>query len=294
MKLEAVKNAVTSKVGRQILLGKKHTPTLLFAGGVVGVVGATVMACKATLKLDSVLEEAEKTSAEVANFNDDRYSEEDRVKDLYKVKVRTAMRVVKLYAPAVAVGTVSVAALTGSHVVLSKRNTALMAAYSALDKGFSQYRDRVREEYGDEKDLEFRRGVDISQETVEGKNGSKVVERKNLGTGLSIYARCFDETNPNWNPHPDYNRAFLHAQQTYLNDMLHARGHVFLNEVYDALGMERSKPGAVVGWVMGNGDNFVDIGMFNPDSERARAFINGQERSIFLDFNVDGVIYDLI
>jgi len=90
---------------------------------------------------------------------------------------------------------------------------------------------------------------------------------------------------------------FLKAQQNYFNNMLQARGHVFLNEVYDALGMERSSSGTVVGWVIrkdGQGDNFIDFGIFDGESERARAFVNGYERNIRLDFNVDGVIYDLI
>jgi hypothetical protein len=76
--------------------------------------------------------------------------------------------------------------------------------------------------------------------------------------------------------------------------MLRVRGHVFLNEVYDALGIERTKAGSVVGWVMGEGRaNSIDFGLYD-GRERARAFVNGYERTIILDFNVDGVIYDLI
>ena len=87
---------------------------------------------------------------------------------------------------------------------------------------------------------------------------------------------------------------YLKAQQNSFNDLLRARGHVFLNEVYDGLGLERSQAGAVVGWVLGDGDNYVDFGIFDGDKPRARDFVNGLEASILLDFNVDGVIYDLI
>ena len=86
-----------------------------------------------------------------------------------------------------------------------------------------------------------------------------------------------------------------------MNRKLDLNGYVFLNDVYRALGFESTPYGAVVGWYksknmdeMSGRDGFVDFGIFNPDNERARAFVNGYERSILLDFNVDGIIYDLI
>jgi hypothetical protein len=296
MDLQHLKNAVTSKVGRQILLSKKHSPTILFAGGVVGVVGATVMACRATLKLEEVLDEVEEKRKSVNELMHKDYSDVDRINDHRIITVQAAASVAKLYAPAVAVGVVSIAALTGSHVVLSKRNAAVMAAYSALDKGFNEYRARVRDELGDEKDQEFRHGTKTVEETVESDDGKKTIKKKVVVPDVpSVYARFFDEGSKSWSRQPEYNQLFLNCQQNYANDLLRARGHVFLNEVYDMLGLERTKAGAVVGWILnGDGDNFVDFGIYDGKNERTRAFVNGDERSILLDFNVDGVIYDLI
>ena len=91
---------------------------------------------------------------------------------------------------------------------------------------------------------------------------------------------------------------FLFKQQNYANDTLKARGYLFLNEVYDMLGIPRTKAGQVVGWIYDEkhpiGDNFVDFGIVDVNNERSRAFMNGYERSIILDFNVDGNILDLI
>lgn len=297
MKLQHLKNAVTSKVGRQILTTKKHSPTILFVGGVVGVVTSAVLASRATLKLEAVLSEDELIRHKVSTLEHRDYTEEDRIKDLYKLKMRTAGKVARLYAPSVAVGVISIAALTGSHVVLSRRNTAVLAAYSALDKGFKEYRQRVVDEYGEDKDLEFRHGTETRTELVVGEDGeAKTIEHKVVsGKFPSVYARFFDETSASWSREPEYNLMFLNCQQNYMNDRLRARGHVFLNEVYDALGIPRSKAGAVVGWVLGkDGDNYIDFGIYDETKERARAFVQGQENSILLDFNVDGVIYDLI
>lgn len=296
MNLQAAKTAVTSKVGRQILIGKKHSPTILFAGGVVGVVTTTVLACKATLKLEEVLDETREVQQKIREANLDGYSEEDRKKDMTLSTVQGAVKVAKLYAPAAAVGVVSIAALTGSHVVMNRRNTALMAAYSALDRGFNQYRQRVRDELGDEKDRDFRYGSGETKkvEFVDDEGKKHKFDAVDISHETpSMYARFFDETSREWNRTLEYNRIFLNCQQNYANDLLQARGHVFLNEVYDRLGFERTKAGAVVGWVKdGDGDGFIDFGIFDGDSPRKRMFVNGDERSILLDFNVDGVIYD--
>jgi len=297
MNLATMKTAITSTVGRQLLNTQKNSPTILFAGGIVGVVATAILASKATLELEDILDEAE-ANHEIANtLVSPNYSDQDRQSDHVKIKLQTAVKIGKLYAPAVGVGILSVAALTGSHVVLSRRNAAVMAAYSALDKGFNEYRSRVRDELGDEKDLEFRHGTETVTETVEGKNGKpKTVEHKVIKPGMpSVYARYFDEQSSQWQREPEYNRIFLDCQQNWANDKLRAQGHLFLNEVYDMLGLSRSKAGAVVGWVIGHdGDNYVDFGIFKPDDPRGRMFVNGDERTTLLDFNVDGVIYDLI
>lgn len=115
-------------------------------------------------------------------------------------------------------------------------------------------------------------------------------------TQYSEYARFFDEASPNWTDNAEYNLMFLSQKQQYLNDLLKSRGHVFLNDVYDELGIPRTKAGAVLGWVYDeknpNGDNFIDFGIFNINNERCRNFVNGYEKTILLDFNVDGNIFD--
>lgn len=296
MNLTAVKNAATAKVGRQILISQKHSPTLLFVGGVAGVMATTLLACRATLKLDQILDESDADHDKVRTLEHIKYSELDRKKDHAIIMVRTTVKITKLYAPAVGVGVLSVAALTGSHVVLKRRNVAITAAYAALDKGFREYRKRVIDDVGAEKDQQYRYGSEIRELVEDTEKGAKVRAVTTVAPGdPSIYARFFDETSKSWQPHADYNRAYLRAQQNYFNDMLRARGHVFLNEVYDALGLERSKAGACVGWVLGKGDNFIDFGVFDDEKNwHVRDFVNGRERSILLDFNVDGSILDLI
>lgn len=299
MKIKALRNVVTSKLGRQVLTVQKHSPRLLFAAGLVGI-GATVFfACRATLKVEDILEEHTHTKDMIHRTAEDEnveYTDEQQRKDMVLLHMRTTGRVFKLYAPAIVLGVLTVAALTGAHNTLNRRNVALTAAYAAIEKGFREYRERLVAEYGEDKDREFRYGLDDHEVVVETETGPRTTKAKRVGpNSASVYARFFDELSQNWSRTPEYNLLFVRCQQNYANDLLQARGHVFLNEVYDMLGLDRSKAGAVVGWVISDeGDNYIDFGVFDGNNPRARDFVNGREGSILLDFNVDGVIYDKI
>ena len=115
---------------------------------------------------------------------------------------------------------------------------------------------------------------------------------------VSQYARFFDDACIGWTKDPEYNMHFLKDQQNYCNDLLKMKGHLFLNEVYDILGMPRTQAGAVVGWVYNEenpiGDNFVDFGIYGIYDDVNHDFVNGYKNTVLLDFNVDGNILDYI
>ena len=301
-KLMNVYNGVKGKV-------EKHSPEILMGVGVVGVVVTTVTACRATMKLNDILDECEETRDKIKSVQenpayDDRYSDEDAQKDLTINYVQTGVKIAKLYAPSVALGVLSVGCLVGSHSVMQKRNAALSAAYLTVDKSFKEYKQRVIDRVGEEVEKEIRYGIKAEEvvETVTDEDGNEttVTETvKMMNPNLySDYARFFDEASPYWQKDPEYNLVFLKAQQQYANDLLRAKGRLFLNDVYDMLGIEKTKAGQIVGWVYDpenpNGDNFVDFGIYDMSKERVRAFVNGYEATILLDFNVDGNIWDLM
>lgn len=289
-------------IARPLLKLDKSSPKLLFGAGVVGVVGSTVLACRATLKLEEVLIEGQnrinqaKSLEHRAKAEDLDYTTKDRESDTRIIIIQTGAKIARLYAPAVVLGGASIAALAQSHNILTRRNAALTAAYAALEKGFAEYRQRVVDKYGEEEDRRLRYGS--HEVTVHKEGGGKEEKVTRVAPGTpSIYARFFDPSSSNWNTEPEYNLIFLQCQQQYANDMLRARGHLFLNEVYDSLGIPRSEAGSVVGWIVDDGqtaEHFVDFGVWEKDDHNARDFVNGLEGAILLDFNVDGVIYNLI
>ena len=277
---------LTGAFGRTQLQLQKHGPTIGFYGGLAGLGVTTVLACRATLRVQpavQIFKEDLQCVNEIYNLEDPAQTRREHVRDLTYVYGKFARRAVREFALPVAIGSFSVAALTGSHVVLNRRNVALTGAYASMKEAFDAYRSRVAEEIGADKEENLRYGGS-------NKAGAKKGEEVPKPT-YSPYARFFDEYSSNWQKEPEYNKVFLMSNQTYANDLLQSRGHIFLNEIYDMLGLARSREGAVVGWVRGNGDNFVDFGL---DRESSIRFLQGWERSVLLDFNVDGVIYDLI
>jgi len=290
-------NAITKVVARQTALLAKNSPSIMFSVGVAGAITSTVLACKATLKLEEVMlkhEESRRTADYLHGQKLEDYTPQDYNRDNHYIRARIAQDMVKLYGPAVALGVVSIGLLTGAHVTLNRRNAALIAAYNLIDKGFKEYRERVRAEYGDDKDREFLFGSVEKEIVEEGEHGHEVKVIKRVA-GHSRYARPFDENNQCWSNNALTNRHFLMAQQNYLNDLLHSRGHVLLNDAYDLLKMERSVAGSVVGWVEGHGDNMIDFGLFHSNDPVIRDFMNLEHNNgIMIDFNVDGVINDLI
>lgn len=301
-------------IGRGGLVLKKYSPEILTAAGVIGTVGSTVLACKATLKVEDILDEAKKKSNLINAVHDGEievdaeYTDKDYSKDLLVNRTQTAVKLIKLYGPAITLGVLSITAILGGQHILRKRNVAVMAAYKLCEESFNNYRSRVKDELGEEKDRQFYYGIteETVKEKVKSKDGkTKTVTKKVEKTPdhlCSQYARFFDEANPNWDKSPEQNMYFLKMVQNQMNDKLQARGHVFLNEVYDALGFERSEAGQFVGWIrnrdntaMEASDGYIDFNIFDGKNYAKRAFVNGDERSILLDFNVDdGMIYDLI
>jgi len=292
--MKLIPNTISRTLSRQLLKVQKQSPHILFAAGVVGVIGGTVLACRATLKLGPVLDEFK---ADLDGVKKDlgskpethEYNGNDYRKDIAYVYIRDTAKIAKLYAPAIVVGGASIAALTGSHVTLTRRNAGLTAAFTAVSTAYAEYRERVKDEVGEKRELELYHAARVEQYVEGGKTHALYLADPNR---WSPYARFFEESNRNWQKNPELNLIFINCQQKYANHLLQARGHIFLNEVYDMLGIEHSSAGAVVGWVIGDkGDNYIDFGIYEAANA---AFVNNWEPTVILDFNVDGVIYDRI
>lgn len=295
------------KVGFQL---KKHSPEILVGAGVVGVVASAVMACKATTKLNDILEETKDQVDKIHEVKEnpefaEKYTEEDSKKDLTIVYAQTGLKLAKLYGPSIILGAMSLGCIVTSHGIMRKRNVALTTAYAAVDSSFKKYRGRVIDRFGEELDKELKYNIKTKEveETVVNEDGTESTVKKTIHVAddpneHSPYAIFFDAGNKGWDSDPEMSKFFLIRQQNYANEKLKEQGYLFLNDVYEMLGARKTKAGQIVGWVYEEGnpdyDNYVDFGIFDIHREKARDFVNGYEQVILLDFNVDGNILDLM
>jgi Family of unknown function (DUF6353) len=287
--------AVSSKAsGKLDFFVRKNGPAILTATGVAGFVLTNVLTARASMrakpKLEKLREDREKIQSKQI---DALYTVKDQARELSTLYLSDGMAIVKEFTPAISMGVVSIFCVVSSHKMMADKQAALMAAYTAVDRGFKAYRRRIEEELGKEKELELYRGV-------------KVIERKEGDEGFdpnvpcaidyddrraSPYSRFFDSDSVQWSKTPEYNMFFLKAQEDWANDRLRSHGFVFLNEVYESLGFKRSQAGQIVGWKLeGDGDGFVSFGLDSIGDDSSRAFTNGVEHTVLLDFNVDGPI----
>lgn len=281
---------VTRLVGRAGLVLSKHAPTILTAAGTAGFIGTTVLASKATLKVEETVAEETALLVKVHEAQEaGKLSDKDATHDKAVLYGRMTTKLAKLYAPAIILGAASIASLATGHGIMLKRNASLAAAYAAVDQAFKTYKKKVESKFGKEAVLEALSSVATEDLTKD----EMTVESVAAVNDVSPYGVIFDDTNVNWSADEDLAMLHLKCQQQYANDILQTRGHIFLNEVYKMLGFPHTPAGAVTGWVKGNGDDFVDFnifdGMFEGEDQNGRTVTKWA-----LDFNVDGVMYDKI
>lgn len=292
-------NGVASKAVMKL---KKHSPEILVVAGIAGTVVSAVLACKATTKVAEILDETKGTldtiheGIETGAINGQEYTTEDGKKDTVVVYAQTGVKLAKLYAPAIILGTLSITSILASNNILRKRNVALGAAYAAIDKSFKEYRGRVIERFGEQVDTELKYGIkakkfeeiEVDPETGKEKKVKKtvMVADPNLQSDYAVY---FDSKSRNYETNPDYNRMFLKAQQAFANDKLQTRGHLFLNEVLDDLDLPRTPAGQIVGWTKDGPDGYVNFRIVEVERETEDG---RHEPALLLDFNVEGNIWE--
>nr|DAN77387.1 MAG TPA: hypothetical protein [Caudoviricetes sp.] len=279
----------TRIIGRTSLVISKHAPTILTVAGTAGFIGTTVLASKATLKLEETVAEEASLLVKVHEAQEEgKLTDKDATHDKVVLYTRMATKLGKLYAPALILGAASIAAMATGHGIMLKRNASLAAAYAAVDQAFKSYKKKVEAKFGKDAVLEAI-SVPTEELVVDGETTESVLKYGDT----SPYGVIFDETNHNWSADEDLSALHLKCQQQYANDILQTRGHIFLNEVYKMLGFPHTPAGAITGWVKGNGDNFVDFnihdGLFEGEDANGRLVTKWA-----LDFNVDGVMYDKI
>lgn len=287
---------------------QKISPELALVGGIGCGIGAIIAGCMASRKLDSMIKDVHDELDDIQNDLDHAKDagNESKIKELKKDAVhcyiRSTGRFAKLYASTAFLGVASIALILTSHGILNKRYLGTAAAYKALDEAFKGYRGRVAEALGLDAEKILFSGAkvekNIKEELDDGsfevKKGNSLVIQNHKNTPYEFDFNAF--TSPTgWSQDINYVKVFLCAQQNYANDLLRTQGHLFLNEVLDMLGLQRTPEGQITGWLLkGDGDGYVDFGMQDGFLRDYETDTDICKKNIHLDFNVDGMIFDMI
>lgn len=289
MKIDISKTFSTMK-----FMTKKHAPEIMVFFGVGGMMTGGVLACRASRKLDDILDTHHERVDEVRNADDK--------KELARAYLKTGVDMMKLYGPSIIVTGLSAGSILAGNNMLRKRSMALAAAYVAVDQSFKDYRGRVVEQFGEETDNMLRLGLrkEKIEETVEDENGKKKKVKREITVvddgAPSDYARFFVKGKAKAAEYSDsYNSFFLRSQQELANHMLRAKGYLFLNEVYEMLGIDPSVAGQSVGWIYDkhdedHGDNYVNFRI--QEVYRKDDTDDKYKLVLMIDPNVDGPVLE--
>ena len=297
---------------------KQHSPEILLGLGIVGVVGGTVLACKATTKLDRILDEADDRKQNVDKVLSDPkkyisedavYTEEDAENDKRIIKVQTVGSIVKAYAPAVLLEFGGLACICASFGILKKREAAVAGMLAATERAYAAYRKRVADKYGEEEEQNI--FYDIQETTVidvDENNNTTETKVKTPNNLTDKYTFIFDAAHfKTFKEDARENGYFLLGVQDAFNSLLRdgraatskkGRGYVYLDEVLEQLGYIWDDKDSKEAWTHLAGfvydqndpscDNCVDFGLGSPVNE---AFNNGDEPVAILNFNCCGNVW---
>lgn len=287
----------TRLAGNSSLFWKSNGATVLTGIGVAAVPAAMVLTGMATVKLFNALPKIKEHIANTEEKAREEGKDGKAVKqEVAKAQVQMGLQIAKVYSPAIAVGAVSITCLVVSHGMMRKREAQLVGAFVALEAAFKAYRARVAEKIGADEEVALYRNPRVETVDVDGIEACVIDPSE---TNPSPYSKFFDATSTAWSKDPEYNLMMLRGQQNHANDLLRIKGHLFLNDVYNMLGFQPTQAGQLVGWMAdanenGTGDGFIDFGIYQIHDENNRAFVNGLESVVSLDFNIDGLIINKI
>ena len=295
-------NGVKTTCCRAYMKLRKISPELALAGGIACGVAAVVVGCIASQKVKGIIDETrEELNGVEKDLEKDAITVSEAKKRSFYIYKNAAWMFAKIYAPTVGLTMASVGLILTSHGILNKRYVGLSAAYTTLDGAFKDYRRRVAKLIGKDAERVLVNGGSVEKDikvideegNVQTQKGSNVVIQQHNNSPYEFDFNRF--TAPGvWEPNADYIEMRLRNTQNYFNELLNARGHVFLNEVLDELNMQRTPAGAVCGWVKGCGDDYIDFGFWDNFKRDYDQDSDLCVKNVHLNFNCDGSIWDMI
>lgn len=223
----------------------KNAPVILTAIAVVGVVSTAIAAVKASPKAEEVLHDAKDDISGVQQEADEKGWTEDEVKQTVKeIKIDTAKKLAKIYAPTVISGVGTISCIIGAQKLSLRRQAALAAAYNLTESTLREYQKKAKELLGEKKEAEIQDYISKKKLEKNPKDDSKLVI-----TGKGDYL-CYDDISGRYFRSSS---AKIQAAVNDLNFQLLNDLRCTLNDFYELLGLEGIGFGDEMGWDVDDG-----------------------------------------
>lgn len=224
---------LTKSVG---LMLAKNSPTILTGLSVTGLVSTVILAVKATPKALSLIDDERLERAD----EDENFiygSTPLPKKDLIKLTW-------KCYIPTAVTGALTVACIVSGNSIHLRRNAALAGLYSLSEKALKEYKTKVVETIGKNKERDIR--DEIAKDRV---LNTPIVDSEVILTGKGNVL-CLETLSGRYfrSDIEQIKRVLNGLSRELLSDMF-----VTLNEVYYGLGLSATKMGEMVGWNIDDG-----------------------------------------
>lgn len=208
----------------------RKSPEILTGIGIAGMITTAVLAVKQTPKALKLIE----LKKEQLNL---------KPEDKLTVK-ETVAAAWKPYVPPVVTGVVSISCLIGANSVNLRRNAALSAAYHLSEAAMVEYKDKVIETIGKNKEKTIRDKVDKAALEKNPPVNSEIIV---TGDGDTM---CFDRHSGQY-----FKTSIdkLKKIENELNAMLLRQDYVSLNDFYDMMGYNHTELGDELGWNVAKG-----------------------------------------
>jgi hypothetical protein len=231
MNMSGIKTAA-----RAVVSGiKQKSPTILTSLGAAGVFGTAVLAVRAT-------PEAIRNLQDHSVLDSSLYLFEDKgIKDVLKLSW-------KYYIPTMIMATTTVGCIIGANSINLRRNAALASIYSLTEATLREYQAKVVETIGEKKERAIKDSIAQDKLDKNPLSGNQIIF---TGKGETL---CFDPLSGRYFKNDLEN---LRKIQNDINHDLISNMWISLNDVYDLIGLARTKVGDDLGWNVDKMLNFI-------------------------------------
>lgn len=260
---------------------KKHSPAIFTGVGIVGLGATAYLAYKSKDKVEKVVEEIERKNELGVEVN----------------KVEVARDLTEAVYQPVVVGIASAVCIIMAHQIQNKRIMTLAGALAVEQARNVYFETKYRKQYGDEAYNEFITPVREVEHVEVLKNGKeKVTIEKVKGDLDNSIGQWYSESSEYAKDDHTYNIAMIDSVNDRMQTLLFQRGHLLLNEVREALGFERTKNGALLGWSTGDSFEIIKtvtlMGLEEEGESREQIYVSwSKPRYIYGEVDMNGGRY---